>query len=490
MTSFFIYIRFSFIFTLLIMFCAKKYFATLVLFVSAFFSLAQNTYTLKPATEPIRISKQFLYFKDETNTLSFDDVIKSNDFKPIDVEVPNYDITKATIWGKLKLTCTEEEQWYLSIDPPTFNQVSVFQKRGGGTWVEKKEGNAIASQFKTLPVNHLFYKLNLKPGDTTFVIFKLREHYPIQIDITAGTLLAFMQKFHYNDLYNCICFGIIGMMLLYNLYLFITQKERAYLYYILYVFFSLAYTAYLDGYGLHFPAFLLNTFIVAPILPPTAFGFFLTLFNLQLFKGKLPNWWVKSLYAFCALAAGIAILGFFDYKHLGYTLLQVFGLLLGILSVTSAIMALLKGHNGAKFYLVGLGAYLSGLAYLILSGGHLFSGSVMTAFLALTTGSTIESIMLSFALGDKMKSFLREKEKAQEEALQQAKENERLVREQNAMLEQKVTERTAEVTAQKHLLEEKQKEILDSIRYAKRIQTSLLPTESYITSRLNKLLKK
>lgn len=39
---------------------------------------------------------------------------------------------------------------------------------------------------------------------------------------------------------------------------------------------------------------------------------------------------------------------------------------------------------------------------------------------------------------------------------------------------------------QKHIIEEKQKEILDSIRYAKRIQTSLLPTEKYIAKQLGK----
>jgi spermidine synthase len=38
---------------------------------------------------------------------------------------------------------------------------------------------------------------------------------------------------------------------------------------------------------------------------------------------------------------------------------------------------------------------------------------------------------------------------------------------------------------QKHIIEEKQKEILDSIYYAKRIQTSLLPTQKYLEKHLN-----
>ncbi len=46
-----------------------------------------------------------------------------------------------------------------------------------------------------------------------------------------------------------------------------------------------------------------------------------------------------------------------------------------------------------------------------------------------------------------------------------------------------------EVTSQKVIIEEKQKEIIDSITYAKRIQQSLLPTERYIEKTLIRLKK-
>jgi tetratricopeptide (TPR) repeat protein len=44
-----------------------------------------------------------------------------------------------------------------------------------------------------------------------------------------------------------------------------------------------------------------------------------------------------------------------------------------------------------------------------------------------------------------------------------------------------------EITKQKNLIEEKQKEILDSIRYAKRIQTALLTSEKYMDRNLKRL---
>lgn len=45
------------------------------------------------------------------------------------------------------------------------------------------------------------------------------------------------------------------------------------------------------------------------------------------------------------------------------------------------------------------------------------------------------------------------------------------------------------ISMQKNLVEEKQKEILDSIYYARRIQQSLLPTEKYVEKTLKRLLK-
>lgn len=62
---------------------------------------------------------------------------------------------------------------------------------------------------------------------------------------------------------------------------------------------------------------------------------------------------------------------------------------------------------------------------------------------------------------------------------------------ENLVLEQKVTDRTSEIVKQKkvieeknHVVEEKQKEILDSIHYAKRIQQALLKEEEHVSKDL------
>jgi sigma-B regulation protein RsbU (phosphoserine phosphatase) len=76
---------------------------------------------------------------------------------------------------------------------------------------------------------------------------------------------------------------------------------------------------------------------------------------------------------------------------------------------------------------------------------------------------------------DKLQTALIEKAEAQQQALTNLQEKEKLILLQNEMLEEQVKERTTEIIKQKELIELKNRDILDSIHYAKRLQQAILP---------------
>jgi serine phosphatase RsbU (regulator of sigma subunit) len=67
------------------------------------------------------------------------------------------------------------------------------------------------------------------------------------------------------------------------------------------------------------------------------------------------------------------------------------------------------------------------------------------------------------------------------QTIREQEEKQQILALQNEKLEQQVTERTKEINGQKHLLEEKNKEITDSINYAQRLQQAILPSIEFIT---------
>ena len=77
---------------------------------------------------------------------------------------------------------------------------------------------------------------------------------------------------------------------------------------------------------------------------------------------------------------------------------------------------------------------------------------------------------------------LLQKAEAQQKTLETLLEKEKLILQQNELLETQVQQRTAELQHQKLLVEEKNKEILDSIHYASYLQRAILPSEEALSS--------
>lgn len=94
----------------------------------------------------------------------------------------------------------------------------------------------------------------------------------------------------------------------------------------------------------------------------------------------------------------------------------------------------------------------------------------------------IEILKQGIEAKEKLQIALIEKAKAQQEALFNLQEKEKLILRQNEMLELQVKERTLEIQHQKELIEVKNREILDSIYYAKRLQEAILPNKNLLTN--------
>jgi signal transduction histidine kinase len=105
-------------------------------------------------------------------------------------------------------------------------------------------------------------------------------------------------------------------------------------------------------------------------------------------------------------------------------------------------MAHRAGSRPARFFLFAWGFFLAGVLVYILRDLGVLPWTKLTTY-SIPLGSAIEGVLLSFGLADRINILRKEKERSQAEALTALQENERLVREQNVMLEEKVKKRTA-----------------------------------------------
>src|SRR5690606_22027489 len=95
----------------------------------------------------------------------------------------------------------------------------------------------------------------------------------------------------------------------------------------------------------------------------------------------------------------------------------------------------------ARFFVFAWSVLLIGSLIFMLKDYGLLSYNVFTVN-SVQIASAIEMALLSFALANKINVYKLEREESREAALLTLRENERLVREQNVLLEQRVQART------------------------------------------------
>lgn len=99
---------------------------------------------------------------------------------------------------------------------------------------------------------------------------------------------------------------------------------------------------------------------------------------------------------------------------------------------------------------------------------------------SLKVGTLIEIICLSILMAGKYKRLQDEKDAVQKQLFIELEEKNKLTEETNIRLEAEVQARTEKIDQQRAQLKEKNDDLLDSIKYAKRIQQALLPPEKQI----------
>jgi len=207
----------------------------------------------------------------------------------------------------------------------------------------------------------------------------------------------------------------------------------------------------------------------------------------SIFLKKIPKlFWIWLVAFFIEFLSNIS--GIFEIPYYGILLTLAFV----IESFRMIIVSIVKKREGA--WIIGSGiiftvAFFALYVILALMGHAEFFNTqegivgifvlifVVYATLSIPCSMTIY-LARDFARTSKnLEKKLVEVEDLSAKNLEQQKEKQQILANQNEMLEKQVKERTLEISHQKEIIEEKNKDITDSINYAKRIQDAILTSK-------------
>lgn len=349
-----------------------------------------------------------------------------------------------------------------------------------GKFITVKSGYFLPFDAREYPHKNFVFDIAAGGEPQTFYVkVKSHSHNPFIFKIKSTTSFA-----HYalNEYYLLgMFYGILAIMAVYNLLMYFSLKDRVYLYYVFYVLCSCIIALGEDGTGFQYlwPNYpLMNKYIssFAPLLLMLSFALYSRSF-LEL-KKVIP-YMDTVVNVVVAIYVVLFILNIFIP---GFTLdfpLYIFPF---IVIYIASVLCLKKGLRQARYYIVGYSFLLFSIVLMILRITGLFHEDWIVMVYSFNIGLVFEIVILSFALGDRIKIIRRENERAQSRIIEQLKENEKLKDQINSELEELVKERTKEI-------EEKSKELEVAYEEIQRMNELLDADNKELKTNVNELTK-
>jgi len=425
----------------------------------------------------VEITEPFKFIVDKAGNKTITEINQHNQWQIWQGDnILNFGMTQSVYWIKLELHNLATEQ-YLRLKSPLLDYIDIYFIQQGQ--VDHRQSGA-AYPFSQREVLALDYLFKIPQGKSTAYI-RLHSNFALQIPIEIASLAHFNQSSIKQYWGLGLYFGLMLVMVFYNLFIYFSIHDKAYLYYILYIsFISLTYAGFK---GIAFQFLWPNLADWNKLVPTFASmaGMFIFLFGsfflgIRAYKSSVL-YWVCFVHVIvlgiCSLAN---ILG--DY-HVSANTSQLVTTTGSFYLLFISIYAYLKGVKTARFFILAWTLYLISVIIYIL---QLQSILPYTAFTnnAILYGSAIEAVLISFALADRINILKAEKEASQQQALRTLEENQRIVRQQNIILESRVQERTKELDKSNHTLKKTLEEL--KLTQSKIVETEKMASLGQLTA--------
>lgn len=410
------------------------------------------------------ISASMEQLVDSTNRLTVEQVRQNTGFVQLNGRIPVFAGTIKNAWFRFTVQNQSlSPTLLLNIAYPNLSRVTLYIQDSSHTRLLGEQGNEVRSSATVGGSPNLVYDLKLAPGSRQSYLMHVYSEHPIILPAEVHTYEALHDSINLQSIVTGLYLGVLAVMFLYNLFLFYGTRDSSYLFYIVYIFCLALAQVTAAGYGYRYiwpeQAWINRYAVVFTSTFSALSGLLFSMHFLRtaFYTPRLHRWlWVLASVYIAGLLCSLI-----SWLDISYAILNYNGLVSVVTVLATSVVIARKGFRAAYFYLFAWLLLLVSFMVLIFRNLSLVPYNNFTTY-TFYLGSALEVALLSIALADKINALRKEKEQSQAEALKVSLENEKLVRDQNLILEKKVAERTEELQSSNENLSEALQNLKDT----------------------------
>ncbi len=411
--------------------CDARYIYFIYLFILLSLLLAGKPVLCETVTADRNNSGSFLgrrlqVLEDTAGRFNFEEVRAGKynaDFKTVDDDTLNFGLTGSHFWLRIEFEnpSMDRRSFLLEAEFPRIDSVDAWIPGENGEYQLSHAGQESSIFRRQFPYPNPVFSLNLKGLEKKTLYLRYHDMGTVPFPLRFWTAQDFMQNAMIKYIALAIMYGILLVMIFYNLFIFTGVRDPAYLLYSFHIACFLFFQINWNGLTQYlWPNMPLKWINWEEIASPGLMFISAQLFSISFLQAKILSPFIRKLsighagasvlFTVCAAFLDIAFL-----TKIFFLPLTVFGI---VVLLSMGIRSAMKGYRPARYFLFAWGMLLvGGLLYTLRAAGFL-SSTIFTEY-SFQIGSSLEVTLLSLALAYRINILVEEKSQLQSETLKQ-----------------------------------------------------------------------
>jgi methyl-accepting chemotaxis protein len=392
----------------------KRALLVLLIVCSSHAVFAENV-VVSDAFEKKNISADIEYLKDAEGTLTFEDVRNSDHaWSRIKGTAFNFGFTKDVYWFRFKVINNRKKDipWFFEIDYPMIDRITMHIPIEGGEYSIKEFGDHYPFWQRDIKDKTFVFSLDAMPGTST-CYYRIQTTSSINYQAFAWMPNAYFNNVFYDLPLFWIYYGLMLVMVLYNLFLFFSIRDPGYIYYSAFIGVWILFQLTLNGFAFQYlwpnQIWWANNCLPFFIALIAMFAGLFVREYMQIRK-DYPRLDRAIIFGMILPSAAIAVISLVGSYHLAIKVATANAIYLSLALVPLSGVLGFRGSRAARFYLIGWSGLLFGIiCFALKSFGALPTNSLTTW--SIQIGSSMMVVLVSLGLGDKINTMKKDLQK-------------------------------------------------------------------------------
>jgi len=341
---------------------------------------------------------------DETN-FSLDDARASEAWQPVEGRSPNFGYVPDTFWFRFSLSAASDRRIdrTVSISYPQLDHITYYLVENGVAIERIQTGDHYPFSQRPVRHPHFLFPHTLEPGNDYQVFLRVESKGTVQVPLRVWEPNDLFENLSLRDQANALYYGILIVIICFNLFIYFALREKTYIYYALTIASILLLMGTLRGtaFAILWPdlPWLHNQMMLVSVPATTTFS---ALFTSAFLKLRRKNPALHRMMQTIAVLGGLALMASFvlDYN----TSIQ---LSVGLAIPGCLLMLIIgpiewaRGNRAARYYTVAWAMFSAGSVLAAMNFWGWLPNNFITEF-SMQIGSALEAILLTIALAERL----------------------------------------------------------------------------------------